>query len=61
MKFQLVTYVLTGGELAAMVVIDAVVRLFQVFLAMKNRQKQDSFSTGLLEHPHYTDQQTSVG
>lgn len=47
-------YVLTGGELAAMVVIDAVVRLQPGLLGAEHAATQDSFATGLLEGPHYT-------
>lgn len=47
-------YVLTGGELAAMVVIDSVVRLQPGALGNETSAVSDSFSTGLLEHPHYT-------
>ncbi|HEX6593912.1 MAG TPA: tRNA (guanosine(37)-N1)-methyltransferase TrmD [Bacillota bacterium] len=47
-------YVLTGGELGAMVVIDSVVRLLPDALGNVESAPQDSFSTGLLEHPHYT-------
>ena len=47
-------FVLTGGELAAMTVIDAVVRLLPGVLGQADSHIQDSFSTGLLEHPHYT-------
>ncbi len=47
-------YVLTGGELAAMVVIDSVVRLQPGALGNETSAVTDSFSTGLLEHPHYT-------
>lgn len=47
-------YVLTGGELGAMVVIDSVVRLLPDVLGNKESAPEDSFSTGLLEHPHYT-------
>ncbi|WP_163536775.1 tRNA (guanosine(37)-N1)-methyltransferase TrmD [Gracilibacillus sp. YIM 98692] len=47
-------YVLTGGELGAMVVIDSVVRLLPGVLGNEKSAVQDSFSTGLLEHPHYT-------
>ncbi|VEF48426.1 tRNA (guanine-N(1)-)-methyltransferase [Bacillus freudenreichii] len=47
-------FVLTGGELAAMVVVDSVVRLLPGVLGNENSAPQDSFSTGLLEHPHYT-------
>lgn len=47
-------YVLTGGELGAMVVIDSVVRLLPDVLGNEESAPEDSFSTGLLEHPHYT-------
>ncbi|USG67747.1 tRNA (guanosine(37)-N1)-methyltransferase TrmD [Brevibacillus ruminantium] len=47
-------YVLTGGELAAMVVIDSIVRLQPGALGNQISAVEDSFSTGLLEHPHYT-------
>ena len=47
-------YVLTGGELSAMVVIDAVSRLIPCVLGNCESASFDSFSTGLLEHPHYT-------
>jgi tRNA (guanine37-N1)-methyltransferase len=47
-------YVLTGGELAAMVVIDAVSRLIPGTLGSEHSAQDDSFSTGLLEYPQYT-------
>ncbi|AYC30770.1 tRNA (guanosine(37)-N1)-methyltransferase TrmD [Paenisporosarcina cavernae] len=47
-------FVLTGGELAAMTVIDSVVRLLPEVLGNKQSHIGDSFSTGLLEHPQYT-------
>ena len=47
-------YVLSGGELAAMVVIDAVTRLLDGALGDEDSAKDDSFSNGLLEYPHYT-------
>ncbi|GGK14362.1 tRNA (guanine-N(1)-)-methyltransferase [Caldalkalibacillus thermarum] len=47
-------YVLTGGELAAMVIIDSVVRLREGVLGNQSSPKDDSFSTGLLEYPQYT-------
>jgi tRNA (guanine37-N1)-methyltransferase len=47
-------YVLNGGELAAMVVIDAAVRLLPGALGDEDSAKDDSFSNGLLEYPHYT-------
>ena len=47
-------YVLSGGELAAMVIIDAVVRLLAGALGDEDSSKDDSFSQGLLEYPQYT-------
>lgn len=54
-------YVLTGGELGAMVIVDSVVRLLPDVLGNKASAPQDSFSTGLLEHPHYTRPQSFRG
>ncbi len=47
-------YVLSGGELAAMVVIDAVTRFLPGVLGHEDSAQQDSFTQGLLDHPHYT-------
>lgn len=47
-------YVLTGGELAAMIVIDAVTRLIPGALGGEQAAEKDSFANGLLEHAHYT-------
>ncbi|MFC2017377.1 tRNA (guanosine(37)-N1)-methyltransferase TrmD [Chloroflexota bacterium] len=47
-------YVLSGGELAAMVVIDAVVRLLPGVLGSEASPLDDSHTTGLLEYPQYT-------
>lgn len=47
-------YVLTGGEIAAMAVIDAVTRLIPGVLGGEDSAERDSFSDGLLEHAHYT-------
>ncbi len=47
-------YVLTGGELAALVVIDAVARLLPGVLGAEGAAESDSFAGGLLEGPHYT-------
>lgn len=47
-------YVLTGGELGAMVMIDATVRLLPEVLGNDTSAQTDSYSTGLLEHPQYT-------
>lgn len=47
-------YVLTGGELPAMVVIDAVSRLIPGVLGEEDSAQDDSFYNGLLEYPHFT-------
>lgn len=47
-------YVLTGGELAALVILDSVVRLLPGALGDEESAVHESFSSGLLEHPHYT-------
>lgn len=47
-------YVLTGGELPAMIVIDAVSRFLPGVLGDPDGADDDSFSNGLLEYPHYT-------
>jgi tRNA (guanine37-N1)-methyltransferase len=47
-------YVLSGGELAAMVLIDGMARLLPGVLGDENSAEQDSFAAGLLDCPHYT-------
>lgn len=47
-------YVLTGGELAALVVIDAIIRLLPGALGDPDAPWDDSYTSGLLEYPHYT-------
>ncbi|MHC4889926.1 MAG: tRNA (guanosine(37)-N1)-methyltransferase TrmD [Planctomycetota bacterium] len=47
-------YVLSGGELAALIIIDTVVRLLAGALGDEDSPKDDSFSDGLLEYPQYT-------
>jgi len=47
-------YVLTGGELPALIIIDAVARLYPGVLSDAQAAKKDSHASGLLEHPHYT-------
>ncbi|MDJ0931672.1 tRNA (guanosine(37)-N1)-methyltransferase TrmD [Breoghania sp.] len=54
-------YVLSGGELAAMVLIDAVVRLLPGVMGNAESGETESFETGLLEHPHYTHPQEWEG
>jgi len=53
-EISLGDYVLTGGELGAMVMIDATVRLLPDVLGNRESAQTDSFSTGLLEYPQYT-------
>ncbi len=47
-------YVITGGELAALVIIDAVTRLIPGALGDEKSVEDESFSWGLLDYPHYT-------
>ncbi len=47
-------YVLSGGELPAMTVIDAIARLLPGALGHADSAQEDSFTDGLLDHPHYT-------
>lgn len=47
-------YVLSGGEIPAMVVVDAVTRLIPGALGCGESAEKDSFANGLLDHPHYT-------
>jgi tRNA (guanine37-N1)-methyltransferase len=54
-------YVLSGGELAAMVVIDAVTRQLPGVLGHESSAEEDSFVTGLLDCPHYTRPETYQG
>jgi tRNA (guanine37-N1)-methyltransferase len=54
MEVSIGDYVLSGGELAAMVVVDAVVRLLPGALGAEDGTAEESFSDGLLEYPQYT-------
>jgi tRNA (guanine37-N1)-methyltransferase len=54
MSLSIGDYVLSGGELAAMVVVDAVSRLVPGVLGGERSNLEDSFEDGLLEYPHYT-------
>jgi tRNA (guanine37-N1)-methyltransferase len=47
-------YVLSGGELAALVVLDSIVRLLPGVMGAAESAEDESFSAGLLEYPHYT-------
>jgi tRNA (guanine37-N1)-methyltransferase len=53
-ELSLGDFVLSGGEIAAMAVIDAVTRLLPGVLGDAESAVQDSFMAGLLDHPHYT-------
>ena len=53
-EISLGDFVLTGGELAAMTIVDATVRLIPEVLGKEASHKDDSFSSGLLEFPQYT-------
>lgn len=53
-ELSLGDFVLSGGEIAAMAVIDAVTRLLPGVLGDEASAEQDSFVAGLLDHPHYT-------
>ena len=54
-------YVLSGGEIAAMAVIDAVIRLQPGALGHADSADQDSFTAGLLDHPHYSRPEEALG
>jgi tRNA (guanine37-N1)-methyltransferase len=54
MELSLGDYILSGGELGAMVVIDTVSRLVPDVLGGERSALEDSFEDGLLEYPHYT-------
>jgi tRNA (guanine37-N1)-methyltransferase len=54
MEVSIGDYVLSGGELAAMVVIDAVVRLLPGALGDEQSAVDETFADGLIEHPQYT-------
>lgn len=53
-ELSLGDYVLSGGELAAMVIIDGIARLLPGVLGDENSAVCDSFTAGLLDHPHYS-------
>jgi tRNA (guanine37-N1)-methyltransferase len=54
-------YILTGGELAAMVLVDAVSRMIPGVLGAEESASEESFSGALLEYPHYTRPRTYQG
>lgn len=53
-EFSIGDFVLTGGELAAMVMVDAVIRFIPGVLGSPGSAECDSFADGLLEYPQYT-------
>ena len=60
-EISLGDFVLTGGEIAAQALIDATVRLIPRVLGNQASMIEESFSDGLLEHPHYTKPATWQG
>ncbi|WP_343312996.1 tRNA (guanosine(37)-N1)-methyltransferase TrmD [Brucella sp. BE17] len=54
-------YILSGGETAAIVLLDAIVRLLPGVMGNQQSGETESFETGLLEHPHYTRPQVWEG
>jgi tRNA (guanine37-N1)-methyltransferase len=60
-ELSLGDFVLSGGEIAAMAVIDAVTRLMPGVLGDAESAVQDSFSAGMLDHPHYTRPEVVAG
>lgn len=53
-EYSIGDYVLSGGELAALVLLDSVVRLLPGVMGAADSADEESFSAGLLEYPHYT-------
>jgi len=60
-EWSLGDFVLSGGEVAAMAAIDAIIRLLPGVLGHNQSAEQDSFSDGLLDCPHYTRPETLEG
>lgn len=60
-EYSIGDYVLTGGELPAMVMIDAISRLIPGVIKEQESYEEDSFYHGLLEYPHYTRPQNFDG
>jgi tRNA (guanine37-N1)-methyltransferase len=54
LELSLGDFVLSGGELAAMALVDAIARLLPGVLGDQESAANDSFTTGVLDHPHYT-------
>lgn len=53
-RLSLGDFILSGGEVAAMTVADAIIRLLPDVLGCSDSAVEDSFSSGMLDHPHYT-------
>ena len=60
-RFSVGDYVLAGGELAALIVVEATTRLFEGALGHEQSAAEDSFTNGGLDHPHYTRPRTFRG
>lgn len=54
-------YILSGGETAALVILDSIIRLLPGVMGNSESGEQESFETGLLEYPHYTRPQIFEG
>jgi tRNA (guanine37-N1)-methyltransferase len=54
LEYSIGDYVLSGGELAALVLLDSIVRLLPGVMGAAESAAEESFSGGLLEYPHYT-------
>jgi len=54
MEISIGDYILSGGEPAALIVMDAVIRLLPGVMGKEQSHREESFETGLLEHAHYT-------
>ena len=54
-------YIISGGELAAMVILDAIIRMLPGALGHEDSAQQDSFMAGILDYPHYTRPEKILG
>jgi tRNA (guanine37-N1)-methyltransferase len=61
MELSIGDYILSGGEIPALVILDATVRLIKGVLGNESSLQEESFSQSLLEYPHYTRPQTYTG
>jgi tRNA (guanine37-N1)-methyltransferase len=61
MEVSIGDYILSGGETAALVLLDAIIRLLPGVMGNKQSGENESFENGLLEHPHYTRPQVFEG